>query len=74
MHVDRSSSLMGSRVGLILTSLEGNIIQNALCFRFWTTNNEAEYEALAIGLKMVKELGVPHLKVCRDSQLVVRYI
>ena len=31
------------------------------------SNNEAEYEALIIGLKLVKELGAHELKVFSDS-------
>ena len=34
-------------------------------------NNEAEYEALIIGIKLAKELRTPTLQVFSDSQLVV---
>lgn len=37
-------------------------------------NNEAEYEALIMGLGAAKELGVQDLKVYSDIQLVVRCI
>ena len=72
MYVDRSSSLVRSRVGLILTSLEGDIAKYTLHFKFLTTNNEAKYETLTTRLKMVKELRVPRMKVCGDLQLIVR--
>ena len=39
----------------------------ALYFELPATNNEAKYEALAVGLKITKELGVEHLKACSDS-------
>ena len=38
---------------------------------FLVINNEVEYEALIIDLKLAKELGTPALQVFSDSQLVV---
>ena len=39
--------------------------------RFPYSNNEAEYEALVVGLKAAKRLGIRKLKVFRDSELVI---
>ena len=36
------------------------------------TNNEAEYTGLLIGLKKAVEMGIAHLLVRGDSQLIVR--
>ena len=72
MHIDGLSSLVRSGAGLIPTNLKGDITKYALCFGLPTTNNEAENEALTIGLKMVKKLGVLCLKVYSDSQLVIK--
>ncbi len=36
------------------------------------TNNVAEYRALMAGLEAASRLGVRHLRVCMDSELVVR--
>ena len=41
---------------------------------FPTTNNEAKYDALITGLKIVREAGAQHLKIFSDSQLVVRQV
>ncbi|CAL8997888.1 unnamed protein product [Prunus brigantina] len=41
---------------------------------FDSTNNKAEYEALIIGLEMALELGVKHLEVFGDSQLVIKQL
>ncbi|KAL0447353.1 UNVERIFIED_CONTAM: hypothetical protein Slati_1863200 [Sesamum latifolium] len=38
------------------------------------SNNEAEYEALVIGLRMAHETGAKHLLVYSDSQLVVKQV
>ena len=40
--------------------------------RFSYSNNEAEYEALVVGLKATKRLGIRKLKVFRDSKLVIK--
>ena len=45
-----------------------------LKYEFQPTNNEAEYEAFITGLKLLKALGVRHLKVKSDSQLVLNYL
>ena len=57
--------------GLILTNPDGVVAEYALRFEFPTSNNEAEYEALMTELKMAKDLGVKHLRVHSDSQLIV---
>ncbi|KAG5553224.1 hypothetical protein RHGRI_011177 [Rhododendron griersonianum] len=38
------------------------------------TNNQAEYEALIIGLEIAKELNIRHLSVSGDSQLIIRQV
>lgn len=55
---------------MILDSPHDIVIVQALRFSFKTSNNEAEYEALMAGLRLARELGVQHLKILSDSQLV----
>lgn len=38
--------------------LEGIIVEHGLCLKFSITNNKAKYEALIIGLRITKKLGV----------------
>ncbi len=38
------------------------------------TNNQAEYEALILGLELVRELGFDQVSIRADSQLMVRQI
>ena len=61
-------------VGLILTSPEGIDIEYALRFGFRASNNEAEYEAIIVGLNLAHSMEVDQLEVCNDSQLVVKQI
>nr|XP_043630086.1 uncharacterized protein K02A2.6-like [Erigeron canadensis] len=46
----------------------------ALRFKFETTNNEAEYEALLAGLRIAKDMKVRHIHVYVDSQLVAKQV
>ena len=56
---------------MMLVSPREHKIHCALYFGFQASNNEAEYEALLVGLRLAKELRVSHLKVYSDSQLVL---
>ena len=56
LYVDGSSNEGGSRASLILVSPEGHRMHCAVRFRFKASNNEAEYEALIIGLNLTKEI------------------
>ena len=42
--------------GVVLTSLEGEILKYVVRLQFLVTNNETEYEALLIGLSLVRVL------------------
>ncbi|XP_071741277.1 uncharacterized protein [Rutidosis leptorrhynchoides] len=71
LFTDGASSSEGSGVGLMLISPEGKEYTYTLRFKFSTTNNEAEYEALLAGLRLAKEMNIRHIKAYIDSQLVV---
>ena len=70
--MDGASNEQGSGARLILKSLEGVVAEYALRFSFKTFNNQAEYEALIVGLRIAKDLKVDKLRAFSDSQLVVR--
>ncbi|GJY81756.1 reverse transcriptase domain-containing protein [Tanacetum coccineum] len=71
----RSSCTDGSGAGLILTNPEGmEILDVAIRFRFDTTNNEAEYEALIAGLRIAEQMGVKNLQANVDSRLVANQV
>ncbi|GJV54722.1 reverse transcriptase domain-containing protein [Tanacetum coccineum] len=74
LFTDGSSCADGSGAGLILTNPEGAEFTYALRFRFESTNNEAEYEALIAGLRIAKEIGVRNLQANVDSRLVANQV
>ena len=66
--------MSGARLGLVLISPEGDIIQQAIECGFKATNNEADYEALINGLMLTKDMGIRKLDIRSDSQLVVNQL
>ena len=74
LSVDGAANAQGSGIGLILTSPERIDIEYALRFEFQASNNEAEYEAVIVGLNLAHSMEVDQLEVCNDSQFVVRQI
>ncbi|KAL0361928.1 UNVERIFIED_CONTAM: Ribonuclease HI [Sesamum radiatum] len=74
LHVDGSSKTQGSGAGIVITSPQGEDLEFAIKFDFKASNNEAEYEALVIGMRMAHEAGARHLLAHSDSQLIVKQI
>ena len=71
LYVDGAANQRGSGVGLVLVSPEKITIEKSLRLSFSVTNNEAEYEALLMGMMMVQKMGGKAVKVFSDSKLVV---
>ena len=71
VYIDETSNQKGSGVGLVLISPEKVIVEKSLRLDFLATNNEAEYEALLMGIAMVQKMGGKSVKVFSESRLVV---
>ena len=56
---------------LVLVSPKRITIEKSLRLGFSATNNEAEYEALLMGMVMVQNMGGKTVEVFSDSKLVV---
>ena len=56
---------------LVMISLENIIIEKSLRLGFSATNNEAEYEALLMGMTMVQRMGGKVVEIYSDSRLIV---
>ncbi|KAL0463145.1 UNVERIFIED_CONTAM: hypothetical protein Slati_0202100 [Sesamum latifolium] len=74
LHVDGSSTIQGSGAGIVITTPQGEDLEFAIKFGFKASNNEAEYEALVIGMMMAHEAGARHLLAYSDSELVVKQV
>ena len=71
VYVDGASNQKGSGIGLVLISLKKVIVEKSLRLDFLVTNNEAEYEAMLMGIAMVQRMGGKSIKVFSDSRLIV---
>ncbi|XP_074322902.1 uncharacterized protein LOC141659874 [Apium graveolens] len=74
LHVDGAVNNNGAGVGIVLVTSEGHHLISTIHFKFYVTNNDAEYEALINGLKIALEVGVVNLIARSDSELVVNQV
>ena len=71
MSFDGSCDKVGSRVGVwIHNTNEGHSYK----LDFQCTNNIAEYEALLLGLQLLKNIGAKRISVQGGSELIIRKI
>jgi ribonuclease HI len=71
MYFDGSVMKEGAGLGLVFISPLGMRMEYMVRLHFLASNNIAEYEALINGLQIAVELGILHLEIRGDSELVV---
>jgi hypothetical protein len=71
LYFDGSVYKDGQGVGIILISPNGAELEMSSRLDFPYTNNQTEYEALLLGLIMLRSIEVKHVKAYGDSLLVV---
>ena len=71
---DDFSNQRARGAGVLLRSPEGDTIECAVRLQFSTTNNEAKYEAVLLGLDLAKAAGAKVAIIHYDSQVMVGYI
>ncbi|XP_019176071.1 PREDICTED: uncharacterized protein LOC109171493 [Ipomoea nil] len=74
MHTDGASSRQHCGGDVMLITPEGFRLYYVLRYRFSTSKNQAEYEAVLNGIRLAKALGVERLRIKTDSRLVVGQI
>ena len=74
LYIDGASNVQDSGACLILNNSEEIVTEYAIRFNFKVSNNQAEYEALLAGLKIIKELDIDNLNIFTDSQLITRQV
>ncbi|XP_020216716.1 uncharacterized protein LOC109800337 [Cajanus cajan] len=74
LHVDGSSNCQGSRAGVILEGPKGIVLEQSLRFWFKASNNQAEYEALLVGLRLAEDMGASRIKCLTDSKVVAEQV
>ena len=58
---------LGIRNGTLLTITNRRAVGTGYLAQFLASNNEAEYEAILIGLSLVVTLSASKLEICSDS-------
>ncbi|XP_028058581.1 uncharacterized protein LOC114262423 [Camellia sinensis] len=74
LFVDGASNRHGAGLGIVLNSLNGLIIKQAITLGFPASNNEAEYEALLAKLRSALRMKATAVMVFSDSKLVVNQV
>ena len=74
MKTDGSSRKMGEGVRIVLQSPKNIIISWVVWFAFQATKNEAEYEALVLGIRLALSMFAEDLEAFNVSQLVVSQV
>jgi len=74
LNVDGASNSKCIGIDIVLTTLEGSIIEQFYTLGFPATNNKVEYEAVIAGLRMTATLGISILEVRCDLLVVVSQV
>jgi len=74
LSVGGASNLQGSGAEVILKGPDEVLIEQWLRFAFKESNNQAEYEALIVGMCLAADMGVKRMLVRSDSQLVTEQV
>ena len=69
--MDGALSAIGAGAGIVIVTPEGIRLEHSFRLRFKASNNEAEYEALLVGLKTVLGMRARDIEAYSDSRLVV---
>ena len=74
VYVDGSSNNKGAGASIVLEGPGELLVEQSLQFGFKTSNNQAEYEALIVGLELAQDMGAKAVICKTDSQLTVGHI
>ena len=73
LEFDGSFNKFGAGTGVWIYNLENNHSEgHAYRLNFKCTNNMVEYEALILGLKLIRNLGAKRVSIMGDSELVIK--
>ena len=71
VFVDGASSALEVGARIVVITPEGIILEHSFRLGFRAFNNEVEYEALLVELRVVSDVGAKEVEVYSDSRLVV---
>ena len=71
IQIDGSSAQRRGGVRVVITTPDEEMLKYRVQLKFLTTNNEAEYKGILMGLRVEKALETKNLFIQRDSKLVI---
>jgi ribonuclease HI len=74
MFFDGACSREGAGARVVFVSPAQETISLSYKLEFEATNNVAEYEALILGLRAAREMGIQEVAVFGDAELVVQQV
>ena len=74
IQTDVSLAQKRGGVGVVITTLDEEMLKYGVQLKFSATNNEAEYEGILTGLRVRKALGAKNLLLQSDSKMVIGQI
>ena len=74
MFFDGANTQASAGAGVFLISPSKETIHLSYKLDFKTTNNIEEYEALMLGVKDAKEMGIMCLKIFGDADLIIQQV
>ena len=74
MRFNKSATITSKGVGVVLSCKNGDTIPLSFKLGFSYSNNAVEYEAYMTGLTIAPSIGVKHMRVLGNSNLVVSQV
>ncbi|GFZ02402.1 hypothetical protein Acr_15g0010100 [Actinidia rufa] len=74
MYFDGASHREGAAAGVVFLTPEGDVLPYAFTLTQLCSNNEAEYQALILGLEMAVDMKQLRLEVYGDSKLIINQL
>jgi ribonuclease HI len=74
MFFDGAFSKEGAGAGVVFVSLAQETIALSCKLEFRATNNVAEYEAVVLGSRVAKDMGIEEISVFGDVELIVHQV
>jgi ribonuclease HI len=74
MFFDGASSSEGTGAGVVFISPCQEFVSLSYKLEFEATNNMAEYEALVLGMRAAKEMGIEEMAIFGDAELIIQQV
>ena len=74
MRFDGLATIASNGLAIVLSCEDGDIMPLSFKLEFPCSNNAIEYEAYLTGLAIALSIGVKHLRVLGDSNLMVSQV